>query len=202
MQRLDRRAFLSRLTGSLVTASGLSWSKLALPASAQQAQQQPPYPYDGANPTKKSDGKACWLDVAAPFMVQDDALGLNTEMLLTATCFPGIEGYRAKESGTDYELLLFDGNGKPVDTGGAGRVNCSPMRPTVLRLNEVLGHKKNFWGSARLRLAPHGPGVVTRGSSSVNINHLPACRAGDKVFEATGGADPIAKGCETVNIGG
>ena len=163
MQRLDRRAFLSRLTGSLVTASGLSWSKLALPASAQQAQQQPPYPYDGANPTKKSDGKACWLDVAAPFMVQDDALGLNTEMLLTATCFPGIEGYRAKESGTDYELLLFDGNGKPVDTGGAGRVNCSPMRPTVLRLNEVLGHKKNFWGSARLRLAPHGPGVAHAG---------------------------------------
>jgi uncharacterized Zn-binding protein involved in type VI secretion len=49
--------------------------------------------------------------------------------------------------------------------------------------------------------APHGPGVVTRGSGSVNINYLPAARAGDKLFEATGAADPIARGCVSVNIG-
>lgn len=50
--------------------------------------------------------------------------------------------------------------------------------------------------------APHGPGVVTKGSGSVNINYLPAARQNDKVFEAAGGADPIVKGCMTVNIGG
>lgn len=49
--------------------------------------------------------------------------------------------------------------------------------------------------------APHGIGVVTRGSATVFINGLPAARAGDQVFEAAGGADPIAKGCPSVNIG-
>ncbi|MFO0837819.1 MAG: PAAR domain-containing protein [Phycisphaerae bacterium] len=47
----------------------------------------------------------------------------------------------------------------------------------------------------------HGPGVVTKGSKSVRINGLPAVRKGDKVIEACGGADPIAGGCGTVNIG-
>lgn len=48
---------------------------------------------------------------------------------------------------------------------------------------------------------PHGPGVVTKGSRSVFINGLPACREGDKLFEAAGGSDPIARGCDTVIIG-
>ena len=47
----------------------------------------------------------------------------------------------------------------------------------------------------------HGPGFVTRGSSTVNIGNLPAARQRDRVFEACGGADPIAMGCMTVNIG-
>ena len=47
----------------------------------------------------------------------------------------------------------------------------------------------------------HGPGFVTRGSSTVNIGNLPAARQNDRVFEACGGADPIAMGCPTVNIG-
>ena len=48
---------------------------------------------------------------------------------------------------------------------------------------------------------PHGPGFVTKGSKSVFINKLPACRKDDKVFEAAGGSDPIAMGCPTVLIG-
>lgn len=48
---------------------------------------------------------------------------------------------------------------------------------------------------------PHGPGVVTRGSSSVFINNRPAARQFDTVYEATGGGDPIALGMVTVNIG-
>jgi len=50
-------------------------------------------------------------------------------------------------------------------------------------------------------IPPHGPGMVTKGSKSVFINKLPACRQGDKVFEAAGGEDPIAMGCPTVLIG-
>ncbi len=47
----------------------------------------------------------------------------------------------------------------------------------------------------------HGPGMVTRGSATVFINNLPACRLGDQVMEACGGADPIALACFTVMIG-
>ena len=50
-------------------------------------------------------------------------------------------------------------------------------------------------------IPPHGPGFVTRGSSSVNIGDLPAARQRDDVFEACGGSDSIAMGCPTVNIG-
>ncbi len=48
---------------------------------------------------------------------------------------------------------------------------------------------------------PHGPGVVTKGSTSVFINDLPATRKDDQVFEAAGGPDPISAGCPTVFIG-
>ena len=50
-------------------------------------------------------------------------------------------------------------------------------------------------------IPPHGPGVVTKGSKTVVIDNLPACRQGDKVFEACGGEDPIALGEVTVLIG-
>jgi uncharacterized Zn-binding protein involved in type VI secretion len=51
-------------------------------------------------------------------------------------------------------------------------------------------------------IPPHGPGFVTKGSSTVMINNLPAARQGDQVMEACGGADPIAMGCMQVQIGG
>jgi hypothetical protein len=50
-------------------------------------------------------------------------------------------------------------------------------------------------------IPPHGPGFVTRGSSTVKIGNLPAARQGDQVYEACGGANPIALGCMTVMIG-
>ncbi len=49
---------------------------------------------------------------------------------------------------------------------------------------------------------PHGPGVVTSGSTSVRVNGLAAARVGDKVMEACGGANPISAGCTSVTIGG
>lgn len=51
-------------------------------------------------------------------------------------------------------------------------------------------------------IPPHGPGFVTRGSSTVVMDNLPAARQTDQVFEACGGPDPIALGCPTVQIGG
>lgn len=50
-------------------------------------------------------------------------------------------------------------------------------------------------------IPPHGPGMVTRGSSTVIISGLPAARQGDQVYEAAGGPDPVVMGCTTVMIG-
>jgi uncharacterized Zn-binding protein involved in type VI secretion len=52
-----------------------------------------------------------------------------------------------------------------------------------------------------LPIPPHGPGVVIDGSTTVLINNLPACRAGDTVLEAVGPPNKIAAGCFTVIIG-
>lgn len=48
---------------------------------------------------------------------------------------------------------------------------------------------------------PHGPGFVTKGSGSVIVENLSLARQGDKVMEACGGADPIAAGCASVQVG-
>lgn len=50
-------------------------------------------------------------------------------------------------------------------------------------------------------IPPHGPGMVTKASTTVIFNNLPACRQDDQLFEAAGGADPIAMGEQTVLIG-
>jgi uncharacterized Zn-binding protein involved in type VI secretion len=55
--------------------------------------------------------------------------------------------------------------------------------------------------STLLPLPPHGPGVVTEGSSTVLINGLPACRMGDTLLEAIGPENKIVRGCTSVIIG-
>ena len=50
-------------------------------------------------------------------------------------------------------------------------------------------------------VVPDGNGVVIKGSSSVLINGLPACRKGDPILETTS-VNTIAGGCPTVKIGG
>jgi uncharacterized Zn-binding protein involved in type VI secretion len=51
-------------------------------------------------------------------------------------------------------------------------------------------------------VVPHGPGFVTKGSSTVTINGLAAARKDDQVMEACGGSNPISMGCPTVDMGG
>lgn len=154
MIRLDRRTFLSGLTGSLVTASAQSLRGLApLAAAAQQYEKKP---------EQLVTGKMCWLDVAAPFVVQDPRLELSTEILLTATCFPGVEGFRETQYATDYEIQLWDAKGKAVNLGSGARMTVGAMRPTVVRVSDLVGNKP-FWGSGKIRLAPKGNQVTHAG---------------------------------------
>ncbi|HLH19622.1 MAG TPA: hypothetical protein VKX45_20535 [Bryobacteraceae bacterium] len=128
MVTIDRRTFLSGITGSL----------LAVPAAARPAPSAAP---------------ACWLDIAAPFVVVDPAQSLSTEILLTATCFPGADGYRDPHFATEYEVLLYDASGKPLALDRDGRFEVRAMHPTLLDPRRLSG-RDAFFGGAKIRVAP------------------------------------------------
>jgi len=159
MGRIDRRTFLAGLTGSLVAASAMRLSGATLLFPWQQVE-KPQSGYPGMQAAPMPAGRTCWLNVNAPFIVEDPKLGLTTEILLTATCFPGAEGFRDAGYGTEYQVELFDASGKEIKLGSAAHIVIPAMRPTVLRMAELVG-KKKFWGGARIRLAPSGKQQVT-----------------------------------------
>jgi hypothetical protein len=131
MFTIDRRSFLASLAGSFIASE-------SLPAKPQAA---PPM----AGP--------CWLDVAAPFVLQDPSQQLSTELLLTATCFPGAEGYKDSRFATEYQVLLYDSAGKEIKLDNAGKLSVPAMRPTLLNMKELTG-RDSFVGGARIRVAP------------------------------------------------
>ena len=127
----DRRSFLASLAGSVL--AGETVSAAAPPATQQSG--------------------ACWLDVAAPFVVVDPAQQLSTELLLTATCFPGIDGYKNSHYATEYQILLFDASGKEIKLENGGRLSIPALRPTLLSMKELSG-RDAFVGGAKVRVAP------------------------------------------------
>lgn len=136
MFTIDRRAFLSGLAGSVFAA-----------------QAEPQYP-STLNPAPAApNSETCWLDVAAPFVVVDPEQQLSTDILLTATCFPGIEGFRESRYATEYQMLLFDHTGKDVKLDNAGKLEIPAMRPKLVRVGELVG-RDAFFGGLKLRVAP------------------------------------------------
>jgi hypothetical protein len=100
---------------------------------------------------------ACWLDVAAPFIVEDAEIGLHSEIVLTSDTFVGIKGYADGSDATEYEIYLYDADGKPVGPARlATRLVVPAMKITVLSLREILGDDRKFWGGMRIRLRPKG----------------------------------------------
>lgn len=141
MFTLDRRSFLATLAGSAIAGETLAAAPQAVPPPA---------------------GGACWLDVAAPFVVVDPSQQLETELLLTATCFPGIDGYKDSHYTTEYQILLFDASGKEIKLDNAGRLSIPAMRPTLLNMKELTG-RDAFVGGARVRVAPSAHQVSRAG---------------------------------------
>lgn len=137
MNTIDRRVFLSGLAGSFFAASAA-----------------PQYP-SAAAPVKPdaAAGGACWLDVAAPFVCIDPAQQLGTEILLTATCFPGIDGYRTHKYATEYQILLYDASGKEVKLDNGGRLEIPAMKPTLVNMQQMTG-RDFLVGGAKVRVAP------------------------------------------------
>jgi hypothetical protein len=135
---IDRRTFLSGLTGSLVAAAAET------PAAEKVPPSEPP----------------CWLDVAAPFIAVDPSQNLSTSLLLTATCFAGADGFRQTHDSTDYQILLYDHTGREIPLDNAGKFEVPAMRPTLIDLKERSG-RDSFFGGAKVRVAP-SPGQMPR----------------------------------------
>lgn len=96
----------------------------------------------------------CWLTVCVPFVIEDAANNIHTDIILTSASFDGIEGYNDTAYSTDYELYLYDpaGNSQPVD--GSKRIlrMCAPaMHATVIRCSDLLNSRQPFWGAVKIR---------------------------------------------------
>jgi hypothetical protein len=144
--RLNRRSFLtltSSSLASLATIKSLCPQFLTAFASSKQ---------DYAN---TAQGRSCWLDVCAPFVIQDPSIGFNSEIVLTADNFIGSRGYSDSTDATEYEIYLYDSAGRPFGDGGvAKRLVVPAMQTTVLSVADLVGSNVTFWGGLKIRLRP------------------------------------------------
>ena len=101
--------------------------------------------------------QTCWLDVCAPFIVEDSEIGIHSEIVLTSDTFVGTKGYEDGADVTEYEIYLYDAEGKAIGADGvAKRLTVPAMQTTVFSLHEILGENKNFFGGMKIRLRPKG----------------------------------------------
>jgi hypothetical protein len=107
----------------------------------------------GALVNAPAEPAPCWLDVAAPFVVVDPAQQITTELLLTATCFPGIDGFRDTHYATEYQVALYDHTGAEIPLDSGGKLEVGSLRPTLLNLRDW-AKRDAFFGSAKVRVAP------------------------------------------------
>ncbi|HXS02247.1 MAG TPA: hypothetical protein VN724_16870, partial [Pyrinomonadaceae bacterium] len=50
----------------------------------------------------------CWLDLCAPFIIEDPVRGLHSEVVFTSDTFVRRKGHADRLDATEYELHLFD----------------------------------------------------------------------------------------------
>lgn len=131
---VDRRKFLASISCSLATT-----------VAAQPQQRFFPL----------TTNNSCWTEITAPFILEDDARGIHTEIVLTSDTFAGVRGHEDKIAATEYEIYLYDANGKALgDQGIARRMTVPAMQTTVIAARDLLGTQKPFWGGMKIRLRP------------------------------------------------
>jgi hypothetical protein len=147
METLDRRRFLSLVPGPLLAAAAAPLLLARNPSSEIKAQDYP----------GTSNTGVCWLDVCAPFVVEDAARGIHTEIILTSDTFVGTRGYSDGADQTEYEIYLYDAAGRAVGANGiTHRLTVPAMRSTVISGRSLLADDRSFWGGMRIRLRPKG----------------------------------------------
>lgn len=142
---LRRRSFLSLFPRAFIGAASIP---LLAPLHKSQAQ-------SNAYQSNASSDQFCWLDVCAPFIVEDAELGVHSEIVLTSDTFAGTKGYET--TATEYEIYLYDLDGKPLVPNGTKRVVVPAMQTTVLKVRDIVGKDDAVWGGMRIRLRPKGP---------------------------------------------
>jgi hypothetical protein len=133
MRSWDRRDFLSSLSVALIPFAAPTG--LRTQARAVDGGQSPP----------------CWLDVCAPYLIEDPTRGIHSEIILTSDTFAGARGYEDAASATEYDILLYDSTGRKA---GGRRMSVAALRTTVIPTRELLDKPGPFWGGARIRLRP------------------------------------------------
>ena len=142
----QRRSFLALFPGAFAGAALLPLLNSATKVHAQSSDYDKP----------KLKNPVCWLDVCAPFIVEDAEIGLHSEIVLTSDTLVGTKGYEDGADATEYEIYLYDAEGKAFGPDGvAKRLIVPAMQTTVLSLREILGERK-FWGGMKIRLRPKG----------------------------------------------
>jgi hypothetical protein len=138
---LKRRSFLSLLPGAFAGAACLP----LIPASNSESQEY----------KSPSSSKVCWLDVCAPFIVNDPG-GIRSEIFLTSDTFFGAKGYEGGADSTEYKFHLYDSTGKPIGKDGIAKHLMVPaMQTTTIDVRDLLGSDEKFWGGMRIRLRPN-----------------------------------------------
>jgi len=146
MWSIDRREFLSRFSQSMAALIAVPSIPVLNPLLSSAGQGQA-----GSNPSSAS----CWLDVCAPFIVEDDQRDIHTDIVLTSDTFVGAQGHQDGADATEYEIYLYDAAGRAIGQDGiARRLTVPSMRTTVINARELTGDNGNFWGGMKIRLRP------------------------------------------------
>lgn len=149
MSAAKRRDFLCSLFGSAAWLSTAAFIPLQPvlggPGNGQDYQKTP------------STASQCWLDLCAPFIADDPAIGLQSQIFLTSDTFIGREGYEDGAESTEYEIYLYDQAGKAIGADGvAERLVVPAMQTTSLNVRDLIGGHAPFWGGIKIRLRPKG----------------------------------------------
>ncbi len=150
MNPFDRRSFLSALSCSLATLASDSLAPVRR------------FIAEESNIFLPND-RSCWLDVCAPFVIEDADRGMHTEIILTSDTFAGARGHQDGADATEYEIYLYDASGRAIGArshqdGVARRLTVPAMRTTVIPARELIAgvgmEKRRFWGGMKIRLRP------------------------------------------------
>jgi hypothetical protein len=158
MKTSDRRAFLSALSCSLASIA-------SAPALTYQHRTRSKSDVGSSHPHLSESQSVCWLDVCAPFIIEDLKQGISSELVLTSDNFAGVRGHEEKSSQTAYEIFLYDEHGKLA--GGdvvTRRLTVAAMQTTVIPIRQLIGDtQQSFRGGMKVRLHPQCPGITHAG---------------------------------------